>query len=75
MNYNGKKANSLYKQFQSVFSPKSPSSMKALAQMTLQDLEDSGVNQPFKPSPYTKMADIKISTQGIESLLKKLNPP
>ena len=39
-----------------------------------QDLEDSGVNQPIKPSPYTRMADIKISTQGIESLLKKLNP-
>ena len=42
--------------------------------MALQDLEDSWVNQPIKPSPYTRMADIKISTQGIENLLKKLNP-
>ena len=63
------KADSLNQQFQSAFSPESPSFLKALAQMTLQDLEDSGVNQPIKPSPYTK-----ISTHGIESLLKKLNP-
>ena len=62
------KADSINQQFQSTFSPESPSFLKALAQMTLQDLEDSGVNQPIKPSPYTK-----ISTQGIESLLKKLN--
>ena len=53
---------------------KSPSSLKVLAQMASQNLEDSGVNQPIKPGPYTRMADIKISTQGIESLLKKLNP-
>ena len=48
--------------------------MKALAQMTLQDLQDSGINQRIKHNSYTKMADIKISTQGIDSLLKGLNP-
>ena len=51
---NADKANSLNQHFQSAFSPESPSFLKALAQMTLQDLEDSGVNQPIKPSPYTK---------------------
>ena len=42
--------------------------------MTIQGLQNSGLNQPIKPSPYTKMADIKISTKGIESLRKELNP-
>ena len=54
------------KPFQSVFSPKSPTSLKAMAQKTLQDLHDLG--------PYTKMPDIEISSKGIECLLKKLNP-
>ena len=54
------------KPFQSVFSPKSPTSLKAMAQKTLQDLHDIG--------SYTKMQDIEISSKGIECLLKKLNP-
>ena len=68
------KANTLNQQFYSVFSPKSPSSLKALAQITLQDMHDSRVNEIPTSSPYTKIADIQISTKGIESLLKKLNP-
>ena len=59
------KANTLNQQFHSVFSPKSPSSLKALAQMTLQDIHDSRVNQIPTSSTYTKMADIQISTKGI----------
>ena len=70
------KANTLNNQFQSVFSPKSPTTLKAIAQKTLQDLQDSGkcIKQPFQPSPHTKMPDIQISSKGIECLLKKLNP-
>ena len=66
------KANTLNQQFQSVFSPKSPATLKALAQKTLQDLHDSGVNQPFQSSPYNKMPDIQIASNGIEWL--ELNP-
>ena len=68
------KANTLNGQFHSVFSPKSPKSLKQLAQRTLQDLHDSGMNPPFNPSPHSKMPDIQVSTQGIEKLLKGLNP-
>ena len=32
------------------------------------------MNPPFKPSPHSEMADIQVSTQGIEKLLKGLNP-
>ena len=68
------KANALNLQFQSVFSPKSPLSLKFRAQRTLQDLHDSGNDLPFQSSPHSKMPDIQISTKGIECLLKKLNP-
>ncbi|MCG8078525.1 MAG: reverse transcriptase family protein, partial [Candidatus Thiodiazotropha taylori] len=83
------KAQTLNNQFQSVFSPKSPSTLKALSKMTLQDLHDSGIKptfppgpypnipankKPFQPSPYPNMPDILISVKGIENLLKKLNP-
>ena len=67
------KANTLNGQFNSVFSPKSPISLKQLAQRTLQDLHNSGMNPPFQPSPHPKMPDIQVSTQGIEKLLKGLN--
>ena len=50
------KATTLNQQFHSVFSPKSP--LKALAQMTLQDMHDSRINQIPTSSLYTKMADI-----------------
>ena len=39
------KANTINQQNQSVFSPKSHATLKALAQKTLQDLHDSGINQ------------------------------
>ena len=70
------KANTLNNQFQSFFSPKSLTTIKALGQKSLQDLHDSGtcIKQPFQPSPHTKMLDIQISVKGIKCLLKKLNP-
>ena len=83
------KANALNAQFHSVFSPKSPISLKQLAQKTLQDLQDSvkppppsiptsqhdpGMNPSFKPSPHPKMPGIQVSSNGIEKLLKGLNP-
>ena len=67
------KANTLNVQFQSVFSPKTPISLKSLAQKSLQDLHDSGVDLPFQPSPYPKMPDISISVLGIGKLLLGLN--
>ena len=83
------KANALNAQFHSVISPKSPISLKQLAQKTLQDLQDfvkppppsiptsqhdPGMNPSFKPSPHPKMPDIQVSSNGIEQLLKGLNP-
>ena len=68
------KANTLNGQFNSVLRPKSPISLKQLAQRILQDLHDSGMNPPFKPSLHPKMPDSQVSTQGIEKLLKGLNP-
>ena len=68
------KANILNNQFQSVFSPKSPDSLKSLAQRTLQDICDLGTNLPFEASPFPRMLDINVSIEGIEKLLKNLNP-
>ena len=68
------KADTLNNQFQSVFSPKSPVSLTSLVKKSLQDLPDSGVILPFQPSPYPKMPDISISAEGIDKLLKGLNP-
>ena len=68
------KANAQNLQFQSVFSPKAPLSLKSLAQRTLQGLHDSGYDLPFQFRPHSKMPDIQISTKGTECLLKKLNP-
>ena len=68
------KANALNDQFQSLFSPKTPISLKSLAQKSLQDLHDSGVNLPFQPNPYPKMPDTSISAEEIDKLLVGLNP-
>ena len=57
-----------------MFSPKTPISLKSLAQKSLQDLQDSGANPPFQPSPYPKMPDISISAEGIDKLIVGLNP-
>ena len=67
------KANALNDQFLSVFSPKTPISLKSLAQKSLQDLHNSGVSPPFQPSPYPKMPDISITAEGIDKLLVGLN--
>ena len=63
------KANTLNIHFQSVFRPKTPVSLKSLAQKSLQDLHDSGVDIPFQPSPYPKMPDIRISAEVTDKLL------
>ena len=68
------KSNTLNRQFQSVFSPKSPERLSSLAQRKLQELNDQGRNLPFQPSPYSQMPQIQISVKGIEKLLKSLNP-
>ena len=68
------KANALNGQFHSVFSPKSPISLKQLAQRTLQDLHDSGLNQPLRPSPHPKMPEIHVSQSGIE-IAQRPKPP
>ena len=68
------KANALNDQFQSVFSPKNPISLKSLAQKSLQELHGSGANLPFQPSPHPKMPDISIAAEGIDKLLKGLSP-
>ena len=65
------KVNTLHVQFQSVFSPKTPVSVKSLAQKSL---HDSGVDLPFQPNPYPKMPDISLSAEGIGKLLLALNP-
>ena len=57
-----------------MFSPKTPISLKSLAQKSLQDLHDSGASPPFQPRPYPKMPDINIAAEGIDKLLVGLNP-
>lgn len=68
------KSNALNRQFQSVFSPKSPERLSSLAQRKLQELNDDGHSLPFKPSPFGQMPKIQISATGIDKLLKSLNP-
>ena len=68
------KSNALNRQFQSVFSPKSPERLSSLAQRKLQEVNDQGCNLPFQSSPYSQMPQIQISVKGIEKLLKSLNP-
>ena len=68
------KSNALNRQFQSVFSPKSPERLSSLAQRKLQELNDQGCNLPFQSSLYSQMPQIQISVKGIENLLKSLNP-
>ena len=67
------KAHASTDQFQSVFSPKTPTILKSLAQKSLQDLHASGANPPFQPSPHPKVPDISITAEGIDKLLVGLN--
>ena len=48
------KANTLNVQFQPVLSPKTPVSLKFLAQISLHNLHDSSVDLPFSPVPTPK---------------------
>ena len=57
-----------------MFSPKTPISLKSLAQKSLHNLHDSGVSPPFQSSPYPKIPDISITAEGIDKLLVGLNP-
>ena len=61
---NVKKANLLNCQFQSVFTPKSPLTLKQLCQQKVQDLQESGHHNPENVLPearnkYTSMTYIK----------------
>ena len=68
------KASVLNKQFQSVFSPKSPLSLASLCKMKLQDISDTdGSPAGQDPNKYPRMPDINICANGIEKLLSKLN--
>ena len=51
------KSNALNRQFQSVFSPKSPERLSSLAHRKLQELNDQGCNLPFQSSPYSQMPE------------------
>ncbi|KAH3837144.1 hypothetical protein DPMN_110523 [Dreissena polymorpha] len=69
--YDQDKATALNEQFQSVFTSKSPISLKSLAEMKVQENADTGretTNEMF--SPHNPMPDIELSTNGIEKLLK-----
>ena len=73
---NVKKANLLNKQFQSVFTPKSPLKLNQLCQKKMQDLHDAGnYSQNMSQPPddtrnkYSNMPDLKISVNGIIKLL------
>ena len=69
------KAFILNQQFQSVFTPKSPLSLKSLAGMKVQDLADISKEIPQqKLSPHVPIPDINISTDGVEKLLMNLDP-
>ncbi|XP_060608341.1 uncharacterized protein LOC132760373 [Ruditapes philippinarum] len=69
------KATVLNEQFQSVFTSKSPVSLKFLADMKVQDQADTGREVPHTSfSPHNPMCDIDISVKGVEKLLKNLNP-
>ena len=78
---NVKKANLLNKQFQSVFTPKSPLELKKLCHQKVLDLHDSGHYSQDTPnlpddikSKYPNMPDLKISVNGIIRLLQGLKP-
>ncbi|MEW8548727.1 MAG: reverse transcriptase family protein, partial [Candidatus Thiodiazotropha sp.] len=73
------KANILNAQFQSVFTPLSPLSLKELSLMKVQDLvDDKVIDQDHLPEEFTNstpvMPDIRISETGILHLLKNLKP-
>ena len=62
------KANALNRQFQSVFSPKSPLSLKQLCEMT------AGANPQVtgQHCKFPLMSDIEVGVEGVSKLLKNL---
>ena len=64
------KVNALNGQFNYVFSPKSPTSIKQLAQRTLQDLHDSVINLPFQPSTYPQCLISKFLSKALKTSSK-----
>ena len=73
------KANILNKQFQSVFTPKTPLKLSQLSRMAVQDSVDNGLLDPSKipsetHSSVPQMPNITVSLNGILKLLKDLNP-
>ena len=71
---NVQKANLLNYQFQSVFTPKSPLTLKQLCQQKVQDLQESGHYNPENVLPEAKNKYIAISGNGIMKLLQGLKP-
>ena len=73
------KAKILNEQFQSVFTPLSPLSLKELSLMKVQDLADNKVIETERlpedlRNPNPVMPEIQLSRAGILKLLKNLNP-
>ena len=74
------KANILNEQFQSVFTPLSPLSLKEISLMKVQDLVDNKVIETERlpedlRNPTPVMPEIQLSTAGILKLLKKSQSP
>ena len=73
------KANLFNNQFNSVFTPKEPLSLKRLAKMRVQDLKIAGglpldTDTDTLPDATTCMPEIDISENGLLKLLKNLKP-
>ena len=62
------KANILNRQFQSVFSPKSPLSLQQLCHMKVSDTDQD----PAPNSRFQTMPEIEVGSEGISKLLKNL---
>ena len=79
MHQNKGKADILNQQFQSVFTPLSPLSLRDLSLMKVQELVDDKVIPPTElpddlRNSIPVMTDISISEAGLLKLLKSLKP-
>ena len=68
------KANILNRQFQSVFSPKSPLSLQQLCQMKVSNPTEQDYPASNPSPPVNIMPELQVSTAGIDKLLKNLHP-
>ena len=76
---NAQKASLLNNQFQSIFTPKSPFTLKQMCSQKVQDLQESGYISPESVpnearNKYHNMQEINISVNGIMKLLQGLKP-